>query len=143
MVEVHFYTPFNFTLMEKDASWGSPSYYWGKNYHSKTDEKHNSTWGEEEFVSKAFGLMKTQFVDKGIPVIIGEFGAGQRNNLTGESLKLHIESRNHYMNYIAKETTSMGMIPVLWDTGAMIDRHTYEVLDRPGLNALLNGVNQK
>lgn len=139
MIEVHFYTPFNFTLMAKDESWGKQSYYWGKNYHSKTDTKHNSTWGEEEFVNKVFGLMKTQFVDKGIPVIIGEFGARQRNNLTGEDLKLHIESRNHYINYVVKEATSMGMIPVLWDIGGMIDRRSYEVLDQPGLNALLSG----
>ena len=29
------------------------------------------------------------FIDKGIPVILGEYTAMRRDNLTGESLKLH------------------------------------------------------
>src|SRR5947199_310601 len=30
MVEVHYYTPWNFCGMEKDESWGKMFYYWGK-----------------------------------------------------------------------------------------------------------------
>ena len=37
-------------------------------------------------------LMKKQFVDKGIPVVIGEFGATRRDNLTSDALKLHLAS---------------------------------------------------
>ncbi|HNW52358.1 MAG TPA: cellulase family glycosylhydrolase, partial [Prolixibacteraceae bacterium] len=33
MVEVHYYTPWNFCGLEEDASWGKMFYYWGKSYH--------------------------------------------------------------------------------------------------------------
>jgi hypothetical protein len=69
MVEVHYYTPWNFTGMMKDESWGNMFYYWGKDFHSITDPAHNPTWGEESTVDTNFKLMKNQFVDKGIPVI--------------------------------------------------------------------------
>jgi hypothetical protein len=75
IVEVHYYTPYQFCLMNEDANWGKMFYYWGKNYHSLTDVTRNATWGEESDVEKYFGWMKTKFVDKGIPVIIGEYGA--------------------------------------------------------------------
>jgi hypothetical protein len=37
MVEVHYYTPYQFCLMEKDADWGKMFYYWGAGFHSTTD----------------------------------------------------------------------------------------------------------
>ena len=42
MVEVHYYTPWNFCGMEKDETWGKMFYYWGANYHSTTDTAHNA-----------------------------------------------------------------------------------------------------
>jgi len=44
MAEVHYYTPWNFTGMTKDESWGNMAYYWGKDYHSITDPARNATW---------------------------------------------------------------------------------------------------
>ncbi|MGY0034697.1 glycoside hydrolase family 5 protein [Pedobacter sp. NJ-S-72] len=34
MVEVHNYTPSQFTILEQDASWGKMFYYWGTGHHS-------------------------------------------------------------------------------------------------------------
>jgi hypothetical protein len=119
MVECHFY-PFQYCLMDQPANWGTmayPFYYWGKDYHSSTDLIHNPTWGEEAYVDSVFDLMKPKFLDKNIPVLIGEFGAAKRLTPTGDNLRLAILSRRHFYNYVTKAAISRGMIPVVWDAG--------------------------
>ncbi len=111
MVEVHYYTPWNFCGMNKDESWGKMFYYWGKPNHSTTDIERNPTWGEEETVDANFKLMKAQFVDKGIPVILGEFGATPRRNLKGEALAKNMLSRAYYLRYVTKQALSNGLLP--------------------------------
>jgi aryl-phospho-beta-D-glucosidase BglC (GH1 family) len=144
MAEVHYYTPYNFTGMTKDESWGNMAYYWGKDYHSTTDLAHNSLWGEEAEVDRLFNLMKTQFVDKGIPVVIGEFGAMRRDNLTGDSLKLHLASRAYFLNYVSKQAIANGLLPFYWDSGGLdnlasgiFDRRKNIVFDQQSLHALI------
>jgi len=48
MVEVHYYTPWQFCLLNTDGtnSWDKMYYYWGKANHSTTDATRNATWGE-------------------------------------------------------------------------------------------------
>lgn len=142
MVEIHYYTPWNFTGMSKDETWGNMFYYWGKDFHSTTDAAHNPTWGEESTVDSNFGLMKTKFVDKGIPVIMGEYGCGIRTNLTGDALTLHKASRAYYFKYITKQAKANGILPFFWDTGGLLDRRNYTVLDQQALDALVQGAAQ-
>lgn len=139
MAEIHFYSPWNYTGMTKDESWGNQFFYWGKGFHSTTDTAHNPTWGEEDYVDQQFKSMKTQFVDKGIPVIMGEFGTGVRKNLTGADLQLHLDGRAHYLNYVTKQAIANGMVPFLWDIGELLDRTNNKVLDQQALDALMNG----
>jgi aryl-phospho-beta-D-glucosidase BglC (GH1 family) len=141
MAEVHFYSPWNFTGMTKDESWGNQFFYWGKDYHSLTDTAHNPTWGEEELVDEMFALMKTQFVDQGIPVIIGEFGTGIRKNLTGDDLQLHLDSRAYYFNYIVKQALANELVPFYWDIGELLSRNNNTVLDQQAFDALMQGLN--
>jgi len=142
MAEVHYYTPWNFCGMTKDETWGNMAYYWGANYHSTTDATRNSAWGEEATVDTYFGLMKQQFVDKGIPVIIGEFGAIRRDELTGDALKLHLASRAYYFKYVTKQAIAHGLMPFFWDTGGLFDRSKYTVLDQQTLDALKQGAGE-
>lgn len=130
MVEAHFY-PYQFCLMSKEETWGKPFFYWGKAFHSTTDATHNATWGEESYVDSQFNLMKPKYLDKNIPVLVGEFGALKRlsQNLSSENLKLHILSRRHFYNTVTKSALSKGMIPVLWDAGGKGDG-TMTVFDR-------------
>lgn len=141
MVEVHYYTPYQFCLMTEDASWGNMFYYWGNGYHSTVEPSRNATWGEESEVERLFGYMKTKFVDNGIPVIIGECLAIKRT--TPAELALHLASRNYFHEYIVSSSTSKGMIPVYWDTGgsdcAIFDRNTGGVVDQETLNAIMEG----
>jgi aryl-phospho-beta-D-glucosidase BglC (GH1 family) len=137
IAEVHFYTPWNFCGMTADESWGNQFYYWGAGNHSTTDLAHNPTWGEEPEVDRLFLLMKNQFVAKNIPVIIGEFGAIIRTNLTGSALQLHLASRAYFFNYIKKQAIANGLLPFFWDTGGLLDRKNNTVLDQQTLDALL------
>jgi aryl-phospho-beta-D-glucosidase BglC (GH1 family) len=140
MAEVHYYTPFQFCLMDQDASWGNMFYYWGQGYHSTTDVTRNATSGEESDVNKFFGMMKTKFVDKGIPVILGEFDAMRRTSLTGNDLQLHLNSRAYYFKYVVKQAKANGLLPFYWDIGnGVINRTNNTVYDQKALDSLRNG----
>lgn len=146
MAEVHFYTPYNFALMAKDEDWGKQFFYWGKGNHSDTDTAHNPTWGEEDALDELFAKMKYKFVDRGIPVIIGEYGAIRRNGLSGEALERHLESRAYYLEYVTRQSLANGLLPFYWDNGVMgdsgfgiFDRGKETVFDRQALDALLKG----
>ena len=139
MVEVHYYTPWQFCGLNEDASWGKMFYYWGKGNHSTTDAGRNSTWGEESDMDKSLGLMKTKFVDKGIPVIIGEYGAFRRKLSPPSDQALHNASIDYYYRYFVKSATSKGIITYCWDTGGIINFATGKTNDRDVLNAIMQG----
>lgn len=150
MAEVHFYTPFNFTLMKQDESWGNQFYYWGEGFHSSADITRNPTWGEEETVDELFNLMKQQFVDQGIPVILGEYAAMRRHNLTGDALALHLASRAYYLKYVTQQALGNGLIPFYWDAGAvdnfgsgLFNRHQNTVFDQQALDAMMEGAGKR
>jgi endoglucanase len=143
MVEVHYYDPFNFTLMSQDEVWGNQHYYWGAPNQSTTDPTRNSTWGDEAHTDTKFGLMKTKFVDQGIPVILGEFAAMRRDTLTGDALALHLQSRRYYHQYVVKSAVTNGLRPFYWDVGSfaggVFDRSNNTVSDPAALSALQQG----
>lgn len=146
MAEVHFYTPWNFCGMTEDATWGKMFYYWGNGYHSTTDTAHNPTWGEEDAVNNYFKMMKNQFVDKGIPVIMGEYAAMRRSSLTGDALTKHLASRAYYLKYITQQAIANGLVPFYWDNGGIgnnasgiFNRSTNTVFDQQALDALKQG----
>lgn len=145
MAEIHFY-PYQFSLMTKDESWGKMFYYWGAGNHSTTDTDHNPTWGEEADLDKFFLSMKTQFVDKGIPVVLGEFGAIRRD-LTGDALTLHLKSRADYLKNVVKKARANGLLPFYWDAGFMgvntmtlFNRTNNTIYDAQALTALQDGL---
>jgi hypothetical protein len=138
MAEIHYYTPYNFCLMNGDASWGNMFYYWGSGYHTTFDPSRNATYGEESDLNGYFQSMKSKFVDHGIPVIMGEFAAGRRS-LGGDSLNYHVASRAYWYNYVVHQALANGILPFLWDTGSIIDRSTYAIKDQQQLAALVQG----
>jgi aryl-phospho-beta-D-glucosidase BglC (GH1 family) len=147
MAEIHYYTPYQFCLMTKDESWGNMFYYWGQGNHSTTDLSRNPTWGEESDVDKYFGMMKTKFVDKGIPVVLGEYAAIRRTSLTGDALTLHLKSRAYYLKYVTSKARLNGLLPFYWDEGSMGDkgsgifnRQNNTVFDQQALDALKQGM---
>jgi endoglucanase len=143
MVEVHYYSPYQFCLMDGNADWGKMFYYWGAGHHSIIEPNHNATWGEESDVNATFSKMKAKFADKGIPVVLGEYGAYRRSN--GQHIPLdlltHNQAVDYWLTYITKQAKANGMLPFFWDTGGALDRQNYTVKDQRTIVALNAGAN--
>lgn len=143
MVEVHYYDPWDFCGLETDQTWAAVKYLWGTDY---AQYGTISSWGQESYVLTQFQKMKTNFVDKGYPVILGEYGAIRRSSLTGSTLEHHLASRAYYFQYVARQAKNYGMIPFYWDNGytgnngsAVFNRSNGSVFDRQALNAYITG----
>jgi aryl-phospho-beta-D-glucosidase BglC (GH1 family) len=141
MLEVHYYDPSQFTIITSDQSWGRMFYYWGKGNHSTIEPGRNATWGEEDYVDRQMRKLKTAFVDKGVPVIVGEFGAYRK---TGPlDMAKHNASVVAWNGYVARQALANGASPFYWDTGGLIDRATCAVKDRDVLDALRTAAGKK
>jgi endoglucanase len=147
-LEVHYYSPFQFCLLDKDANWGKMAYFWGAKYHQPVVNgvDRNSTFGEEAYVNERFAKIKTLFVDKGYPVIMGEFGVTRRLSLTGSDLVNHLASRAYYLQYVVQQAKNYGLAPFYWDAGhtgdngtGLFNRNTGAIEDKQAINALVDG----
>ena len=119
----------------------TPTAYWGKDNHSTTDTAHNADQMEEAYVDQQFSSIRQQFVDKGVPVVLGEYAAMLRTNLTGDALALHKKSRIYYINYVTRSAVANGALPFYWDVGGLIDRGSNNAVLAPDLlDALIKGV---
>jgi endoglucanase len=108
-MEVHNYDPYNFTLNGDSKIW-----QWGAD---ATDAAATETWANEAYIDKTFKSMKTTFVDKGVAVIVGEYGAYVKSKFPGMA-----EYRKVWANYITHSIVQNGLVPMWWDTGELIDR---------------------
>jgi len=146
MFEAHSYG-YQFALLAKDDinPWGNGIdslfciYYWGKGNHSATDIKHNPTYDEQAEIDKFFGTtLKTRFVDKGVPVILGEYGAWKRGTLAaGADRELHDKSIEYYFYYMVSAALKNGAIPFVWDTGSLFNRSTGKLNDPVLVNGMV------
>ncbi len=142
MVEVHYYSPWNFCGMSQDETWGNMFYFWGQAYHSTVDPTRNANWGEEAYLDAEFQKMTDKFVSQGIPVMIGEFGAMKRTSLPEPDLDLHLASRTYFHKYVADSARSHGISPFYWDTpgpGQSFDWTSGTVYDPDNVTALTGG----
>jgi endoglucanase len=98
-VSVHYYDPFGFTHIDKDGDW----------------TPYLTTWGAQsdiDALNAEMDKMKTNFVDKGIPVIIGEYGfASKLDDGRGRTQ----EQVRNYTLKVAEAIYTRDMCPVLWD----------------------------
>lgn len=127
MVEVHYYDPYTF------ATDGNETDQWGSKYGGATDVGDDS-WAQEDYLVKQLKKMKTAFVDKGIPVVIGEFGAPAKKNPDNEKY------RTYYLQYVVKYAVEYGFVPVYWDNGTsykLFDRGTYAVVYPDIVNGMM------
>ena len=141
MYEEHNYTPSQFTFLGEDVSWGKMAYYWGEGHHSTTEPDRNATYGEESDQLKYFQRIKEQFVDKGIPVLMGEYGAYRRGGSAHVplDLELHNASVDYWLTYVTKQAIVHGVKPFYWDTGGALDRRNNTVLDQRTIDAIIAG----
>ena len=141
MMEVHDYDPYQFTLMDGDQSWGAMFYFWGNGYHSSTLTSRNATWGEESYFVTEFNKMKTNFKDRGYPVLMGEWRAepkGSHSDLTGSNITLNYDACTYWDKYFENLCAQYGFYATAWDTpGQIFDWTTGAVKDQTQINALL------
>jgi endoglucanase len=107
IVSVHYYTPYTFTGLEKDESWG----------------KMRTTWGTEADLAELdtnMQKLQVRFLNEGVPVIVGEYGASNKKD--PESVRL-------YTLTVAEKAYKMGMCPMLWDAGGYLDRRKLQFFD--------------
>ena len=136
LVEVHFYEPYQFCLMEEDASWGNVFWYWGEDNHVDGSD-HNPTWGEEDWVLSQFAKMTEKFVDAGYPCIIGEFGADIRT--VTENQDMHDASVSYYGEVVTREAKNAGCIPFYWETGSVFNRTTGAIKRQDIVDGIMAG----
>lgn len=129
MVEVHFYDPYNFTDMSEDQSWGKYCLYWGKNNTngSEADRTADAKYNED-YVEAQMKKMKTNFFDKGYPVLIGEFGANQRLAIGKDAV--HDASVKDYYKAVVTSAINNGCVPMAWDTNGGLPSMT--IFNRAG-----------
>ncbi|EJL67203.1 cellulase family glycosylhydrolase [Flavobacterium sp. CF136] len=145
MVEIHNYTPALFTIVtEGDVSWGNMIYYWGAGNHSTIEPERNSTFGEEDAIIDEFQKMKQKFVDKGIPVILGEYAVWRRNainnaNYLPKDMAMHNKSVDYWSYFVTKQAKAHGIMPFWWEIGFMLDRSNNVVKDQPMYDAIVEG----
>ena len=141
--EVHYYEPFQWALMDTDASWGKMFYFWGQGYHHSTRTDRNPGWGEESYVDAQFQKMVNKFISQGVPVIIGEFAAMKRTgsgDLTGADLNLHLAARTYFHKYVVDAANAKGLKPIYWDiAGVMFNWSNGAITDNDNLRALTGG----
>ncbi len=123
MAEVHYYDPWNFAG-EGKGTWGIGG-------------TSNDNWGQEKWVDEIYGKLKATFVDNGVPVIIGEYGAVRNADP---------EVRRYYIEYVTKAACENGCIPIWWDNGhdgdtgesfALINRISRESLHQDIIDAIM------
>lgn len=131
-VSVHYYSPSPFALAEEDTTWAKPRTYWG----TVSDYKELKT---------QMAKLKTTFIDKGVPVIIGECASASRLNKEASELV-------RYNLAVLGEAVDNDLCPVIWDVtmGEDTDERIYSIYSRKlcklgddnfkaGLNDILAG----
>lgn len=139
MAEVHYYDPYDFCLDEQ-----SNKYLWGAEFAGATNV---SDWGQEAWMEEQFSAIKTHFVDNGVPVILGEYGAMLRSGLAnGTALQNHKKARNTYLMHTTKTARSNGLIPFYWDNGVLenngfglFNRNTATAVHQDAVDAIMAG----
>jgi len=111
MISVHYYDPSDYTLGKEGSD--------GKDYLPYTDWGHTGVPGykhkkyDEDYVQEIFGMLRDNYIAKGIPVYIGEIGCSRRAKSDARAWAFSL----YYMEYIAKAARTYLLPAVLWDCG--------------------------
>lgn len=117
MMEVHYYDPYNFTLNESSNS----IWQWGDYVEN---ESACESWANETYVKAQFSKMKSNFVANGVGVIMGEYGAISRTDVSG-----HETYRVKYIKYVTEQMINYDIVPVYWDNGYS-GNHGFAIFNR-------------
>lgn len=116
MLEIHHYDPYQFCSMSEDADWGKMWYYWYGHAPKRANER-TAPDAQRMEIQTSMRNLKTNFVDKGYPVILGEYGCNHKVILPteGDQAK-HDESVKYWYSFSTQYAYEAGVIPFVWDT---------------------------
>lgn len=148
MAEVHFYEPWQLCGLESDADWGKVYYYWGQANHVDGSDRNAAANMEESWVATQMDKMKTRFVDRGIPVVLGEYSAMWRDvaSAGGDQTK-HDASVRYYFKTVTEYAINRGIVPFVWDINStsrpsmcLVNRSNLSVFCQPAMDGINDGV---
>lgn len=93
----HYYDPWSFAGEASTHTWGAGN-------------PGVDNWGQEDWVRGQVEKLKTKFIDQGLPMIWGEYGAVKQ---TG-----YENYQRYYMEYVTKAVHDAGIVPFVWDNGS-------------------------
>jgi len=99
IVSFHYYDPSEFCIDGKKTAWG--------------------TTADKQKTENDFAPFKEKYIDKKIPVLIGETGATLQLYPDDPAKEQQArQSRREYMSHIFKTAKKYGLVPVYWDNGS-------------------------
>lgn len=144
LMEVHYYDPYQFTIMDDDASWGKVFLFWGKDNLIAGHVRNTGDYGDEAYLEKQMKKMFDNYVSKGYPVIIGEYAASIKSKskfgMTDDEYARHKASVAYFDGCVAKYAKQNGCVPFLWECGETINRNDGSVKEKSIVDAIINGV---
>jgi aryl-phospho-beta-D-glucosidase BglC (GH1 family) len=109
MLSIHFYDPWNFTLNAANRN----IFRWGEEVRQMRAPGVDS-WGNEPHVRTIFGRLHTAFVERGIPILLGEYGVHDKSDID----RVNREYRRYWLEYVTRAMIETGgFVPVIWDNG--------------------------
>jgi endoglucanase len=100
ILSFHYYAPYEFSIQGSRSAWG--------------------TEAERQKVESDFAPFKGAFIDKNIPVIIGECGAALQLYPDDSAKETQArQSRAGYITHVFGTAKKYGLVPVYWDNGSI------------------------
>ena len=101
IMAVHCYDPYDYTLPATKSEWGHTA-----------DESKKVSGDNEADLKRVFEKIYNNFIKKGIPVYMGEFGCVNRATEREQAFQ------QYYLKYYAKLAKTYGVPSIIWDNGA-------------------------
>jgi hypothetical protein len=143
MVEYHCYSPAQLAILSSDASWGIAQFFWGQAYHYSGDPTRNCVAPEEGAIDAGFQQLADEYASKGVPVMIGEFGAAAKSTLAATNATesaWNQASEYYWHKYVAESARGHGLSPFIWSTpGSPFDWTSGAVNDAQLISVLSGG----
>ena len=150
ILSVHCYDPWDYCGEEKKKT-----FLWGERGQqiveiNKANPKNLASWGDEEFLEGQMKKLKESFIDKGVHVVIGEFGCIDKTLANAGIPNQIAENRAYYDGYLAGIAATYGITPIYWDNGyngqygfGLFTRATAEQSQPEIIQAIVNAVKNK
>jgi endoglucanase len=147
MVSVHYYDPWDYCGTETGSV-----YFWGEQGEQIVEDNNFPSgtlpsYGDEEYLKDEMQRLKDTFTSKGIPVIMGEYGAIDKSYANADLSDMISSNRIYFNACVAGTAVQYGVIPIYWDNGVnskygfgVFNRNTCEQTQPELIKAIIQAV---